>query len=228
MKALLEYFVRKRNPNFTFSEAISSRILICFSLRTIVNLLRGLKLLVYLKNPKWATLGKSVRFHYSHKISIGKFLKTGNHVLFSALGINGIQIGNNVSIGSYSSLIASTTLNDIGEGIQIGDHVGIGEYAYLGGAGGLQIGDNCIVGQYFSCHPENHNYDNLSLEIRLQGTSRRGIIIGENCWIGSKVTILDGVQVGKGCVIAAGAVVAHSFPDHSVIGGVPAKLIKTR
>jgi acetyltransferase-like isoleucine patch superfamily enzyme len=140
----------------------------------------------------------------------------------------GIRIGNQVSIGSYSQIIVSTSLNDPGEGISLGDRVGIGEFAYLGGGGGLTIGADCIVGQYFSCHPENHNYSDPETLIRLQGVSRKGIQIGNGCWIGSKVTILDGAKVGNHCVIAAGAVVAGVFPDHSVIGGVPARILKSR
>jgi acetyltransferase-like isoleucine patch superfamily enzyme len=125
-------------------------------------------------------------------------------------------------------LAVSTSLNDPGEGISLGDRVGIGEFAYLGGGGGLTIGADCIVGQYFSCHPENHNYSDPETLIRLQGVSRKGIQIGNGCWIGSKVTILDGAKVGNHCVIAAGAVVAGVFPDHSVIGGVPARILKSR
>jgi acetyltransferase-like isoleucine patch superfamily enzyme len=53
-------------------------------------------------------------------------------------------------------------------------------------------------------------------------------VIGPNCWIGSKVTILDGVTIGEGCVIAAGSVVTKSFPDYSVIGGVPARVLRSR
>jgi acetyltransferase-like isoleucine patch superfamily enzyme len=98
----------------------------------------------------------------------------------------------------------------------------------LGITWGLTIGNDCIVGQYFSCHPENHNFDNLDLPIRHQGVTRKGIKIGNNCWIGSKVTILDGVEIGDGCVIAAGAVVQASFPPNSVIGGVPARILKQR
>ena len=64
--------------------------------------------------------------------------------------------------------------------------------------------------------------------IRLQGVKRTGIKIGKNCWIGAKVTILDGVTIGDGCIVAAGAVVNSSFPDNSVIGGVPARLLKQR
>jgi acetyltransferase-like isoleucine patch superfamily enzyme len=125
-------------------------------------------------------------------------------------------------------VVVSTSLNQLGEFIKIGDNVGIGEFAYLGGAGGLEIGDGCIIGQYLSCHPENHNYQSLEKEIRHQGVSRKGIKIGANCWIGSKVSILDGVSIGEGSIIAAGAVVNKSFPDNSIIGGVPAKLIKSR
>jgi acetyltransferase-like isoleucine patch superfamily enzyme len=70
--------------------------------------------------------------------------------------------------------------------------------------------------------------DDLNLAIRLQGVSRKGIKIGKNCWIGSKVTILDGVEIGDSCIVAAGAVVNKSFPSNSVIGGVPAKILKSR
>jgi acetyltransferase-like isoleucine patch superfamily enzyme len=115
----------------------------------------------------------------------------------------------------------------VGSHIAIGNNVGIGEFAYLGGAGGLDIGDDCIVGQYFSCHPENHCFNDPTQLIRLQGTTRQGIRIGRNCWIGSKVTILDGVTIGENCVIAAGAVVTKNMPPNSVIGGVPARVIKS-
>ncbi|HSH65021.1 MAG TPA: acyltransferase [Bacteroidia bacterium] len=117
-------------------------------------------------------------------------------------------------------------MNNLGSHITIGNNVGIGEFAYLGGAGGLDIGDDCIVGQYLSCHPENHNYLDPFTPFRFQGVNRKGIKIGKNCWIGSKVTILDGVTIGENCVIAAGSVVNKDVPDNSIVGGVPAKVIK--
>lgn len=228
MKFLLTRLVRLRNPNFSLDTAIDDRIIIGFILRQILALFRGLKVLLKGKNPKLMLLGKGVSFQVSHKISWGKFLKLGDRVTLSALGTEGISFGNNVGIGSFSRVIVSTSLNDIGKGIKIGNNVGIGEYAYLGGAGGLEIGDDCIVGQYLSCHPENHNYEQENELIRNQGVNRKGIKIGSNCWLGSKVTILDGVSIGNGSIIAAGAVVTSSFPENSIIGGVPAKLLKKR
>jgi acetyltransferase-like isoleucine patch superfamily enzyme len=61
-------------------------------------------------------------------------------------------------------------------------------------------------------YSENHNYEDFNTPIRLQGVNRKGIIIGNNCWIGSKVTILDGVEIGDSCIIVAGAVANKSFP----------------
>jgi acetyltransferase-like isoleucine patch superfamily enzyme len=169
--------------------------------------------------------GLLVTWNYVHRITFGRFLKLGNHVTLSALGTVGITIGDNVSIGSDSKVIVSTSLNNIGIGITIEDNVGIGEFAYLGGAGGLSIGSDCIIGQYFSCHPENHNFNDQTKLIREQGVTRKGITIHPNCWIGSKVTILDGVEIGANSVIAAGAVVTKSLPENSIIAGVPAKKI---
>lgn len=228
MKQLLEKIVQRRNPAFVLDEHVTMPILWQFVWQQVGGLFRGSLLLLRGRHPKFMLRGTGVRFFNLAGIRWGKMLKLGNHVYLSALGKNGIQLGNHVSIGAYSRLVVSTSLHHIGEHIQLGDNVGIGEYAYLGGGGGLTIGNDCIVGQYFSCHPENHVHDMLALPIRLQGVTRKGIVIGSNCWIGSKVTILDGVTLGNGCVIAAGAVVTKSFPDHSVIGGVPAKLLRTR
>ena len=77
-------------------------------------------------------------------------------------------------------------------------------------------------------HSENHNYSQNSLPIRLQGVNRKGIKIGNDCWIGAKVTILDGAEIGNGCIIAAGAIVKGKFPPESIIGGIPARVIRSR
>ncbi|MBL3656785.1 acyltransferase [Fulvivirga sediminis] len=228
MIRLVEKAIQKRNPNFQLAPTVDLRILLSFISYTFFSILRGLKLLLLFKNPKGAMLGKGVSFKFSSKISFGKFMKLGDRVELNGLSKRGLRIGNNVSIGSFSRVVVSTTLQDPGSHICICDNVGIGEYAYLGGAGGLNIESNCIIGQYFSCHPENHNYNDLDMLIKHQGVSRKGIYVEKDCWIGSKVTILDGVVIGRGSVIAAGAVVTKSFPPYSIIGGVPAKLIKSR
>lgn len=228
MKAITAKIIRLRNPVFRLDDAVSSQMLISFSVNQFIALMRGCLLWFRGRNPRRMLRGSHVKFFYLNGIRWGRYLKLGDHVFISALGCGGISLGNNVGIGAFSRLIICTSLGNLGRSIRIGNNVGIGEYAYLGGAGGLEIGDDCIIGQYFSCHPENHIYSDLSTPIRLQGTTRKGISIGNNCWIGSKVTVLDGVTIGDGCVIAAGAVVASSFPSNVVIGGVPARIIKNR
>lgn len=228
MKALIIKIIQLRNPSFTFSTETDGRMVLSFISHTTFSLLRGLKVLLLGKVPKGLLLGQGVSFRYAHKISFGRFVKLGDRVSLQALGQEGIRLGDNVSIGDFGKVVVSTTLSQIGKQIRIGNNVGIGEYAYLGGAGGLTIGDDCIVGQYFSCHPENHNFHAVDTPIRHQGVSRSGISLGKDCWVGAKVTLLDGVSVGDHSVIAAGAVVTRSFPSYSVIAGVPARLIKTR
>ena len=147
---------------------------------------------------------------------------------FDALSSGGIILGNNVSIGKYTTIECSGTLKSLGLGLTVGNNVGLGTHGFWGCAGGIEVGDNTIFGNYVSLHSENHNYKNVEIPIRLQGINRKGIKIGDDCWIGAKVTILDGTVLGNGCVVAAGAVVRGIIPPYSIIGGVPAKIIKSR
>lgn len=194
-----------------------------------ISLVRGiLVFIIHFKKPALVFLGSNVQFFNIKNIEVGKWVKIDRGAYLSGLGKGKLKLGNSVSVGAYSQLIISTSFNNIGEYISIGNNVGIGQFASLGGSGGLSIGDNCIIGQYFSCHPENHNYQSETVLIKNQGTTRAPIKIGENCWIGAKVTILAGVEIGPHSVIAAGAVVTKSMPANSIIGGVPAKVIKNR
>lgn len=226
MKTILQYIIRTRNRTFTFDKGITNMAILALLWSKGGAFLRGFKLFFFFKKPERILLGKGVKFFNTSNISFGKWVKLDDYVYLSALGTGKLTIGNNVGIGAFSRLIISTSFDNVGSHITIGNNVGLGEFAYLGGAGGLEIGDNCIIGQYLSCHPENHTYDDPIKEIRFQGVTRKGIKIGKNCWIGAKVTVLDGVTIGNNCVIAAGAVVTKSMPANSVIGGVPAKVIK--
>lgn len=171
---------------------------------------------------------KHCSFNFKRLIKTDGWLNIQHDVHIDALSHNGVKFGNNVSIGCFTRIECTGSLSYLGEGFSCGDNCGLGTNAFYGAAGGISIGNNVIVGNYVSFHSENHNYSNEKMPIRLQGTSHKGIKIGDNCWIGAKATILDGVHIGNGCVIAAGAVVTKDFPDNVVIGGVPAKVIKSR
>lgn len=219
--------IRWRNPSFQFDPDITFGMIVEMCLLKSICFLRSFKLLLRLRVPDRLFLGRGVSFFGLSKISFGKWVQVQEYAHLGGLGKGNITIGDNVSIGAFSRIVTSSSFHNIGEHIKIGNNVGLGDFAHLGGGGGLEIGDDCIIGAYFSCHPENHNFYDSTKLIRLQGTTRRGIKVGKNCWVGAKVTILDGVTVGDNCVLAAGAVITKDMPANSVIGGVPAKVIKS-
>ena len=165
----------------------------------------------------------------SSKIKMGKNFSVGRKCYIDALSKKGLVCGNNVSLGYFTHIELTGSLKLLGLGMTVGNNVGLGSHGHYGsGAGLLEIGDNTIFGNYVSIHPENHNFADLDIPIRLQGVTGKGIKIGNDCWIGAKVTILDGTVIGDHSIVAAGAVVTGKFPPYSIIGGVPAKIIKMR
>ena len=113
-----------------------------------------------------------------------------------------------------------------------GSRLSVGKNSQLGQNSRLQgdvtIGDDCVMGPDVVIMATSHGYDRTDIPIRLQGGWEKPIRIGNDVWIGTRVVILPGVEIGDHCIVAAGAVVTKSFPPYSVIAGVPAKLVKSR
>ena len=151
-----------------------------------------------------------------------------SYTYIDALSKKGLIIGDNFSLGRFSSIECTGNIKSLGVGLTIGDNVGIGSYSFLGCAGGIVIGSDTIMGNYVSFHAENHNFNRTDIPIRLQGVNHQGIKIGKNCWLGAKVTILDGAHIQDNTIIAAGSVVkAGLYEPFSIYAGIPARKIKS-
>ena len=112
--------------------------------------------------------------------------------------------------------------------IRIGDFVYIGNNCHLS-IDTLQIDDYTMLASQVSIVGGDHRFDIAGTPIRDTGRAeRKGVIIGKDCWLGHGVTVLDGVEIGEGAIIAAGAVVTRSVEAYSVYAGVPAKKIRDR
>lgn len=112
--------------------------------------------------------------------------------------------------------------------VEIGNHVGINHHVELGGQFGLKIGDYVMIGPYSQILTANHKFESIEKPMKLQGIDGGPIIIEDDVWIGSFVVILPHVRIGKGSIIGAHSVVTHDVAPYSIMGGVPAKLIKYR
>jgi acetyltransferase-like isoleucine patch superfamily enzyme len=173
-------------------------------------------------------VGRNVTIRNRRYINIGNGVTLQDGVTIDGLSKEGVNLGENVNIGPMTVIQASGILTRIGMGLTIGSNSGIGAFSFIGCGGGVEIGVNVIMGQYVSFHAENHNFNQVDMPIRMQGTTRKGIKIESDCWVGAKVTFVDGAVVGPGCVIAAGSVVRGAFPKNSIIAGVPAKVVGVR
>jgi len=147
-------------------------------------------------------------------------------------GGSNIFIGRDSSIGKHIWLAAYTKylFNDnYRPKIEIGNGVRIGNYACIVAIKNIKIGDGVLISEYFYVSDHSHGFDvnsNIPPAHQALETKGDGVTIGENTFIGYRVTILPGVTLGKNCVVGSHSVVNKSFPDYSMIGGVPAKILK--
>lgn len=110
----------------------------------------------------------------------------------------------------------------------IGRDVYIGKNCSLYGYESISIGNNTLIARDTIFLTRSHIFSQRGTPIRQQGYSSAPITIGDDVWIGARATILPGVTIGNGSVVAAGSIVNKSVPEFTVVGGVPAKVIKKR
>jgi acetyltransferase-like isoleucine patch superfamily enzyme len=114
------------------------------------------------------------------------------------------------------------------ENIKIGDYCSLNEQCYLHGKGNITIGSWVRIGWNVSLITIKHRFSDRTTKIKKQGISISPIVIGDDVWIGANAIILEGVTIGTGAVIAAGAVVTKEVPEYAIVAGVPAKIIGWR
>ncbi|CAH0221927.1 acyltransferase [Stenotrophomonas lactitubi] len=113
-----------------------------------------------------------------------------------------------------------------GGALQIGDDVSIGQNFHIICSSELSIGSGCLISSSVFITDTDHQYDDVSLPVSSQPVTIRPTRIGDNCFIGVGARIQAGTVLGKGCIVGANAVVRGEFPDHCVIAGMPARIIK--
>ncbi|PPS43127.1 DapH/DapD/GlmU-related protein [Chroococcidiopsis sp. TS-821] len=195
-----------------------------------------------------------VEFIQPRHIEIGNNVNINRGAfLSSAVLTNKTQASNNkIYIGDRVHIESSVRINTAGENcsiylheqvnldcgvdikahdrglIEIGAKTYIGPYTCIAGPGPVKIGKNCLVASHSGIYGNNHKFADPSCSIQEQGLICKGIVVEDDCWLGTGVKVLDGVTIGKGSVIGAGAVVTKDIPPYSVAVGVPAKVISKR
>ncbi len=226
LRQILEKAARQyRGDSYRIDPDIPESALIGFGLRRMLGRIRSL---VHGRGFRKAFLSENVKLRNRRFISFGNGVTLGRGVSIDGLSRSGVRLGHCVNIGAYSIIEATGVLSKLGEGCSIGKNSALGPFSYIGAAGGVTIGEDVIMGQRVSFHAENHVHDRTDIPIRMQGVKRKGIVIGDDCWIGSNSIFLDGAHVGRGCVIGAGSVVRGEIPPYSVAAGVPARVIRSR
>jgi acetyltransferase-like isoleucine patch superfamily enzyme len=102
----------------------------------------------------------------------------------------------------------------------------IGEYTVIRGQGGVTMGDRVYTSPMTQLIAVNHVFADPTRPFVEQGITAQGIVVEDDVWLGAAAVITDGVRVGKGAVVAAGAVVTRDVPAHTVVGGVPARVLR--
>lgn len=137
--------------------------------------------------------------------------------------------GGPISLGDSTVIRAGAMLLPGGGSIRIGRNATVNQYVVIYGEGGVAIGDDVMIASHCALFSGNHRYDRIDIPMREQGThSKGGITIEDDVWVGCHCVILDGVTIGRGSVLAAGAVISRDVAPYSIMAGVPGKCIGNR
>lgn len=162
---------------------------------------------------------------YISGVKIGKHVYIGRHFNCNARDTGLVKIGNTVDVSANATLLETNPNCKI----IIGDNIRIAHHFQISCGRYVEIKSNVIIAPFVFLCDHNHKYEDVTRPIKGQGIDMKPdahIIIDEGSWIGTKVTVLGKVHIGKHCVIGSNSVVTKDIPDYSIAAGIPAKVIK--
>ena len=140
--------------------------------------------------------------------------------------------GTRIEIGADTAIMEFVVIRAVGGAgdIAIGQRCNINPHCVLYSGNGIKIGNDVLIAAGTAIVPANHATASKDMLIREQGfaPSKGGVIIDDDVWIGANCTIVDGVHIGRGAVIMAGAVVTSAVEPYTIVGGIPARLVRRR
>ena len=207
--------------NFRWSVAVYARVAVMY--------LRGLRYCGSTSGRGPLLVGSGV------KITASRYLRHSGRVVIESgaeiqcLSSKGIILGADVSIGPQVMIRPTSYYGGpVGVGLTVGDRSSLAARCFIGCSGEISIGNDVMLGPAVSIFSENHNFSDPDRTIKSQGVVRSSTIIENDVWIGANSTLLSGVTIGQGAVVAANSVVSRDVPAFAVVAGNPARLIKSR
>ena len=193
---------------------------------TVVGIaLRGALYRLMMRMDGWAAIERHVRLRFAGNIRLGAGSYLDEGVYIHACP-DGVEIGTGTLV-MHGAVLHVYNFRDLPHaGIRIGRDCLIGEYTVIRGQGGVAIGDRVYTSPMTQIIAVNHVFDDPGRPFVEQGISAEGIRVEDDVWLGSGAIITDGVHVGRGAVVAAGAVVTADVPAHTVVAGVPARVVR--
>lgn len=171
-----------------------------------------------------SVFGANVLLRHPNKIRLGSGVVIDDSVVVDAKGTtnHGISIGNDVFVGRNTIIYCQNGNISIGSGTNIGSN------SQIFSSSDCVIGENVLIAAYVYLVGGGHDFTESDVPVIQQERLSKGIRVDDGVWIGAGVKILDGVTVGRDAVLAAGSVVTKDVPERAVVGGIPAKILRTR
>ena len=220
----------RRDPAYTFDPALRTADVARLLLDLATKGMRGLWHRPFFGEVRGLLfVGRGAVVRNAGHIRAGRNLVIEEFAEVQGLSSEGVVFGDNVTIGRFASVRPSGYYGrEIGVGLRVGDRSSIGIGCYIGCSGGIEIGNDVMMSPNVQIYSENHDTDRVDVTMKSQGVTRARVVIEDDCWIASGSIVLAGVRIGRGSVVAAGAVVSADVPPWSIVGGVPARVLRSR
>jgi acetyltransferase-like isoleucine patch superfamily enzyme len=164
------------------------------------------------------------RLQYPERIRLGNGVRIASQALLRA----NTEQDTGISIGDHTTVHESALIAANRGRVAIGRHSWIGPFCLVYGNGEVSIGDNVLIAAHSSINTVSLHFDRCDIPINDQGIYCDPVTIEDDAWIGMNAVILQGVRIGKGAIVGAGAVVTRDVPPWSIVMGVPARIVSQR